>query len=89
MRTTDLQREMNRQLEEKNLFEQAKTLAFDYFDHVEEMDAVPSSERVRALVQVGEAVPDASGLFETVTFRSTATLATKPRQFLRVRVTEP
>lgn len=60
MRTTDLQREMNRQLEEKNLFEQAKTLAFDYFDHVEEMDAVPSAERVRALALLDEALPDES-----------------------------
>jgi hypothetical protein len=42
-----------------------------------------------ALVQFGTAVPDASGLFETVIFRSTAALTEKPRQFLRVRVTSP
>lgn len=41
---TDLQREMNRQLEEKKLLEQAKKYAFDYFDHVCEMDAVPTKE---------------------------------------------
>ncbi len=38
------------------------------------------------LVQVGSAVPDATGFYETVTFRSTATIAAKPRQFLRVKV---
>ena len=42
-----------------------------------------------AIVQSGTAMPDASGLYETVTFRSTAALAAKPRQFLRVRVTSP
>lgn len=41
------------------------------------------------LVPVGAPVVDASGLFETVTYRSTATLASKPRQFLRVRVSSP
>ena len=40
-----------------------------------------------SIVQVGAATPDSSGLYETVTFRSTAALAVKPRQFLRVRVT--
>ncbi len=42
-----------------------------------------------SIVQVGAATPDATGLYETVTFRSTATLAAKPRQFLRVRMTSP
>ncbi|MBK8479082.1 MAG: family 16 glycosylhydrolase [Opitutaceae bacterium] len=41
------------------------------------------------LVPVGAPVVDASGLFETITYRSTATLASKPRQFLRVRVSSP
>ena len=52
-------------------------------------DLVTWSNATAALVQVGAAVPDATGLYETVTFRSTAALATKPRQFLRVRVTAP
>jgi hypothetical protein len=52
-------------------------------------DLVTWSSAPAALVQVGAAVPDASGFYETVTFRSTALLAAKPRQFLRVRVTEP
>jgi len=41
------------------------------------------------LVQVGTATTDTTGIYETVTFLSTATLAAKPRQFLRVRVTAP
>ena len=52
-------------------------------------DLVTWSSAPAALVQVGTAVPDPSALFETVTFRSTAMLAAKPRQFLRVRVTVP
>ena len=52
-------------------------------------DLVTWSSAPAALVQVGSAVPDASGLSETVTFRSTAALAAKPRQFLRVHVTGP
>ena len=52
-------------------------------------DLVSWSSAPADLVPFGDAVPDASGLFETVTFRSTAALAAKPRQFLRVRVTSP
>ena len=52
-------------------------------------DLVAWSSAVASLVQVGTAVPDATGLYETVTYRSTATTAAKPRQFLRVRVTLP
>ncbi len=52
-------------------------------------DLVNWSSAPADIVQQGAAVPDASGLLETVTFRSTAPLAVKPRQFLRVRVTLP
>ncbi len=52
-------------------------------------DLVTWSSAPAALVQQGAAVPDASGFFETVTYRSTATTAAKSRQFLRVRVTQP
>jgi hypothetical protein len=52
-------------------------------------DLVTWSSATAAIVQVGSAIPDESGLYETVTFRSTATLAAKPRQFFRVRVTAP
>jgi len=55
---TDLQREMNRQLEEKKLLEQAKKYAFDYFDRVCEMDAVPAKENRLLLSAFDEAVPD-------------------------------
>ena len=52
-------------------------------------DLVTWSAAPAAIVQQGAAIPDASGLYETVTFRSTAATAVKPRQFLRVRVTLP
>jgi hypothetical protein len=52
-------------------------------------DLVTWSSAAAAIVQVGFAIPDESGLHETVTFRSTATLAEKPRQFFRLRVTAP
>ena len=52
-------------------------------------DLITWSNAPAVLVQVGDAVPDSSSLYETVTFRSTATLAAKPRQFLRVRVIVP
>ena len=52
-------------------------------------DLVTWSSDAASLVQVGAATPDAIGLYETVTFRSTATTAAKPRQFLRVRVVAP
>ena len=52
-------------------------------------DLVSWSSAPADLVPFGEAVPVASGLCETVPFRSTAALAAKPRQFLRVRVTAP
>ncbi len=41
------------------------------------------------LVQEGAAVPDATGFYETVTYRSVAKQAAQPRQFLRLRVTWP
>jgi len=52
-------------------------------------DLATWSSATADIVQVGAAVPDATGLYETVTFRSTATTAAKARQFLRVRVTAP
>ena len=52
-------------------------------------DLVTWSDAAAAIVQVGAAVPDASGLFETVTFRSSTALVAKPRQFLRARITLP
>ena len=55
---TDLQRKMNRQLEEKQLLEQAKSYAFDYFDRVCEMDAVPSKVNRLLLAKFDEAMPD-------------------------------
>jgi len=55
---TDLREEMNRQLDDKQLFEQAKQYAFDYFARVSEMDAVPSLESKRALRVFEEALPD-------------------------------
>jgi len=41
---TALQREMNRQVEEKLLLDQAKAYSFEYLDRVSEMHAVPSQE---------------------------------------------
>ena len=52
-------------------------------------DLVTWSSATAAIVPQGVAIPDAAGIYETVTFRSTATSAAKPRQFLRVRVTLP
>lgn len=52
-------------------------------------DLVHWSSDSADLVQEGSALPDASGLYETVTYRSTAPTTAKPRQFLRVRVTAP
>ena len=52
-------------------------------------DLVTWSSAPAVLVQVGAGVPDASGLYESVTYRSTATTAAKSRQFLRVRATAP
>ncbi len=52
-------------------------------------DLVTWSSAVASVVQIGVAVPDATGFYESVTYRSTATTAAKPRQFLRVRVTLP
>lgn len=54
---TSLQRDMNLQLEEKQLLEQAKSYAFDYFDRVCEMSAVPSEESKRALAAFDEEIP--------------------------------
>ncbi len=54
---TDLQREWNQQLEQKTIFEQAKAYAFDYFDRVSEMSAVPSGESKRALAVFDELLP--------------------------------
>ena len=54
---TDLQREWNQQLEQKTIFEQAKAYAFDYFDRVSEMSAVPSSEDQLALSTFDEPLP--------------------------------
>lgn len=54
---TDLQREMNRQLEQKTILEQAKAYAFDYIDRVSEMPAVPSGESKCALSAFDEALP--------------------------------
>ncbi len=54
---TELQREMNRQLDEKQILEQAKSYAFDYFSRVSEMRAVPSEESKRALTAFDEAIP--------------------------------
>lgn len=55
---TDLQREWNQQLEQKTIFEQAKAYAFDYFDRVSEMSAVPSGESKRTLAVFDELLPD-------------------------------
>ncbi len=52
-------------------------------------DLVTWSSDAANFVQAGTATPDATGLYETVTFRSTATTTAKPRQFLRVRTTAP
>lgn len=52
-------------------------------------DLVTWSSAAADLVQIGTAVPDASGLYETVSFRSLASVAAKPRQFVRVRVSGP
>ena len=54
---TDLQREWNQQLEQKTIFEQAKAYAFDYFDRVSEMSAVPSGEDQLALSTFDEPLP--------------------------------
>jgi hypothetical protein len=52
-------------------------------------DLVTWSSDAASLVQVGAGTTDATGLYETVTFRSAAPFATKARQFLRVRVATP
>ncbi len=57
MNTKSLHEEMTLQLEEKTLFEQVKTYAFDYLSRVSEMDAVPSGEHRRALSRFDEALP--------------------------------
>ena len=41
---TDLQREMNRQLEQKKILEQAKAYAFDYMDRVSECPRFPPAK---------------------------------------------
>lgn len=55
---TPLQQEMNRQLDDKQLFEQAKQYAFDYFARVSQMDAVPSQQSKLALGVFDEPLPD-------------------------------
>jgi glutamate/tyrosine decarboxylase-like PLP-dependent enzyme len=57
MNTKTLHEEMTLQLEEKSLFEQVKTYAFDYLSRVSEMDAVPSGEHMRALSRFEESLP--------------------------------
>ncbi|MBK8479077.1 MAG: carbohydrate-binding protein [Opitutaceae bacterium] len=52
-------------------------------------DLVTWSSDAGSLVQIGTATTDASGLYETVTFRSVSSVAAKPRQFVRVRVSGP
>ena len=52
-------------------------------------DLVAWSDASTQIVPVGVAERDPSGQFETVTYRSVATIAGKPRQFLRVRVSAP
>ena len=54
---TDLQKEMNLQLAQKQLFEQAKQYAFDYFDQVSSMDAVPSADSLAGLSAFDEPLP--------------------------------
>ena len=52
-------------------------------------DLATWSSATADLVPVGAATLDATGLLETVMYRSTATIAAKPRQFLRVPVAAP
>lgn len=49
--------ELTRQLEEKQLFEQAKAYAFDYFSRVDGMRAVPARENLAALARFDEPLP--------------------------------
>ena len=55
---TTLQIQMNAQLQEKQLFEQAKQYSYGYFDRVTKMDAVPLGESLSALSVFEQALPD-------------------------------
>ena len=55
---TTLQIQMNAQLQEKQLFEQAKQYSYGYFDRVAQMDAVPLGESLSALSVFEQALPD-------------------------------
>ncbi len=52
-------------------------------------DLITWSSAAANVVLLGPVVSDSTGLYETVTYRSTATTAAKSRQFLRVRVAAP
>lgn len=54
---TAFTQELTRQLEEKQLFEQAKAYAFDYFSRVDGMRAVPARENLAALARFDEPLP--------------------------------
>lgn len=60
MKYKDLQYEMKEQLESKELFEQAKTYAFDYMDKLQKMDIYPSDEAILELEVFNEPLADTS-----------------------------
>ncbi len=58
MYKTDMQEEMKRQLEIKELFEQAKDFAYDYIDNLHEMAVSPSASAISDLKVFDEPMPE-------------------------------
>ncbi len=58
MYKTDLQMEMKRQLETKELFEQAKIYAYDYVDNLQKMNVSPSDSSITKLEVFDEPMPE-------------------------------
>lgn len=58
MNKTGLQMEIKRQLETKQLFEEAKAFAYDYMDHLQEMAVFPSELSLSELKMFEESLPE-------------------------------
>ncbi len=57
MDKTDLQINMKRQLKTKAVFEQAKDIAYDYIDHLADMDVFPSDSSISEMDYFNESMP--------------------------------
>ncbi len=66
MNKTDLQMEMKRQLETKELFEQAKDFAYDYVDNLQKMNVSPSDSSITGLEVFDEPMPEGPSLPDEV-----------------------